>query len=131
MVEILERSEWATSYEEQHIIRRQAAPREHFHRKEVRTCQHIHVRPNELAPGCALFALRGRREGKLHISVGESDGNFLNLAIYLIQDFLENTKAPYFHPKHANGRSESVALFDNRPSQAEQATHCVERLWSA
>jgi hypothetical protein len=47
--------------EEQHIIRRQAPPREHFHRKEVRACQHIHVRPNEVAPACALFALRGGR----------------------------------------------------------------------
>src|SRR5438034_3753112 len=33
----------AELYEEQHIIRYQAPPREHFHSKEVRACQHIHV----------------------------------------------------------------------------------------
>ena len=43
-------------------------------------------------------------KGKLHISVGESDGNFLNLAIYLIQDFLENTKEPYFEGSFEFGR---------------------------
>jgi hypothetical protein len=43
-------------------------------------------------------------KGKLHISVGESDGNFLNLAIYLMQDFLENTKDPYFEGSFEFGR---------------------------
>jgi hypothetical protein len=43
-------------------------------------------------------------KGKLHISVGEADGNFLNLAIYLMQDLLENTKDPYFEGSFEFGR---------------------------
>jgi hypothetical protein len=42
--------------------------------------------------------------GKLHLSCGESDGNFLNLALYLLQDFLENTTAPYYKGSFEFGR---------------------------
>jgi hypothetical protein len=34
--------------------------------------------------------------GKLHLYCGESDGNFLNLAAYMLQDFLGNTTNPYY-----------------------------------
>jgi len=42
--------------------------------------------------------------GKLHLSCGESDGNFLNLALYLLQDFLENTTTPYYRGSFEFGR---------------------------
>jgi hypothetical protein len=42
--------------------------------------------------------------GKLHLSCGESDDNFLNLALYLLQDFLENTTAPYYNGSFEFGR---------------------------
>ena len=42
--------------------------------------------------------------GKLHLHCGESDGNFLNLALYLLQDFLENTTTPYYAGSFEFGR---------------------------
>jgi hypothetical protein len=41
---------------------------------------------------------------KLHLHCGESDGNFLNLALYLLQDFLENTRDPYYAGSFVFGR---------------------------
>jgi hypothetical protein len=35
-------------------------------------------------------------EGKLHIYVGEADNYYLNNAVYLVDDFLKNTKNPYY-----------------------------------
>ena len=35
-------------------------------------------------------------EGKLHIYVGEADNYYLNNAVYLVEDFLETTKDPYY-----------------------------------
>jgi hypothetical protein len=35
-------------------------------------------------------------EGKLHIYVGEGDNYYLNNAVYLVDDFLKNTKNPYY-----------------------------------
>jgi hypothetical protein len=51
--------------------------------------------------------------GKLHLSCGESDGNFLNLALYLLQDFLENTTAPYYNGSFEFGRSAPLNGFGN------------------
>jgi hypothetical protein len=42
--------------------------------------------------------------GKVHIYCGESDGNFLNLTLYLLQDFLENTRDPYYAGSFEFGR---------------------------
>jgi hypothetical protein len=39
----------------------------------------------------------GRKlEGKLHIYVGEADNYYLNNAVYLAEEFLKNTKDPYY-----------------------------------
>lgn len=35
-------------------------------------------------------------EGKIHIYVGEMDNSYLNNAVYLMEDFLENTTDPYY-----------------------------------
>ena len=35
-------------------------------------------------------------KGKLNIYVGDMDNYYLNNAVYLMEDFLENTKAPYY-----------------------------------
>jgi dienelactone hydrolase len=35
-------------------------------------------------------------KGKLHIYVGEADNYYLNNAVYLVDDFLKNTKNPYY-----------------------------------
>lgn len=35
-------------------------------------------------------------EGKLHVFVGDMDNFHLNNAVYLLEDFLENTTAPYY-----------------------------------
>ena len=35
-------------------------------------------------------------EGKLHIYVGDMDNYYLNNAVYLVEEFLESTKNPYY-----------------------------------
>jgi hypothetical protein len=35
-------------------------------------------------------------QGKLHIYVGEMDNSYLNNAVYLMEEFLERTTAPYY-----------------------------------
>lgn len=35
-------------------------------------------------------------KGKIHIYVGEADNYYLNNAVYLMEDFLRNTKEPYY-----------------------------------
>lgn len=35
-------------------------------------------------------------EGKIHIYVGEADNYYLNNAVYLAEEFLKNTKAPFY-----------------------------------
>ncbi|HZS61256.1 MAG TPA: alpha/beta hydrolase-fold protein, partial [Gemmatimonadaceae bacterium] len=42
--------------------------------------------------------------GKLHIFCGDEDNYYLNLAVYLLQDFLEHTKAPAYGGSFAYGR---------------------------
>ena len=36
-------------------------------------------------------------EGKLHIYVGDMDNYYLNNAVYLVEEFLESTKNPYYN----------------------------------
>jgi hypothetical protein len=36
-------------------------------------------------------------EGKLHIYVGDMDNYYLNNAVYLVEEFLESTKTPYYN----------------------------------
>lgn len=43
-------------------------------------------------------------KGKLHIICGDADSGYLNLAVYLLEDFLENTKAPYYAGSFEYGR---------------------------
>ncbi len=40
--------------------------------------------------------LGNKLKGKIHIYVGEADNFYLNNAVYLIEDFLRNTKDPYY-----------------------------------
>jgi Putative esterase len=42
--------------------------------------------------------------GKLHIFCGDQDGVYLNLAVYLLEDFLANTKNPYYAGSFQYGR---------------------------
>ncbi|MGB2845375.1 MAG: hypothetical protein WBC02_11015, partial [Candidatus Aminicenantaceae bacterium] len=35
-------------------------------------------------------------KGKIHIYCGDMDNYYLNNAVYLIEEFLENTKNPYY-----------------------------------
>jgi hypothetical protein len=42
-------------------------------------------------------------EGKLHIYVGDMDNYFLNNAVYLVEEFLESTKNPYYNGEVAYG----------------------------
>jgi hypothetical protein len=42
--------------------------------------------------------------GKLHIFCGDEDGGFANLAVYLLEDFLEGTKNPYYAGSFQYGR---------------------------
>jgi S-formylglutathione hydrolase FrmB len=43
-------------------------------------------------------------EGKLHVYCGDEDGGFANLAVYLLEDFLEGTKGPYYAGSFEYGR---------------------------
>ncbi len=40
--------------------------------------------------------LGNKLKGKIHIYVGEADNFYLNNAVYLMEDFLRNTKDPYY-----------------------------------
>lgn len=40
--------------------------------------------------------LGAKLKGKIHIYVGEADNFYLNNAVYLMEDFLRNTKDPYY-----------------------------------
>jgi hypothetical protein len=42
--------------------------------------------------------------GKLHVFCGDEDGGFANLAVYLLEDFLEGTKSPYYGGSFQYGR---------------------------
>jgi hypothetical protein len=42
--------------------------------------------------------------GKLHVICGDEDGGFANLAVYLLEDFLEGTKNPYYAGSFQYGR---------------------------
>lgn len=42
--------------------------------------------------------------GKIHIFCGDMDNYYLNLAVYLMQDFLADTKAPYYGGSFQYGR---------------------------
>lgn len=42
--------------------------------------------------------------GKLHLFCGDEDDAYLNLAVYLLEDFLENTKYPYYAGTFQYGR---------------------------
>jgi hypothetical protein len=42
--------------------------------------------------------------GKLHLFCGDEDDAYLNLAVYLLEDFLENTKDPYYAGTFQYGR---------------------------
>jgi hypothetical protein len=42
--------------------------------------------------------------GKLHVSCGDMDNFYLNLSVYLLEDFLKNTKDPYYNGSFEYGR---------------------------
>jgi hypothetical protein len=42
--------------------------------------------------------------GKIHIFVGDMDNYYLNLAVYQMEDFLKNTKSPYYGGSFVYGR---------------------------
>jgi hypothetical protein len=42
--------------------------------------------------------------GKLHVYCGDEDGGYFNLAVYLLEDFLANTKDPHFAGEFHYGR---------------------------
>lgn len=42
--------------------------------------------------------------GKLHLYCGDEDGGYFNLAVYLLEDFLRNTKDPYYAGTFTYGR---------------------------
>ncbi|HKJ30959.1 MAG TPA: alpha/beta hydrolase-fold protein [Balneolales bacterium] len=44
--------------------------------------------------------------GKIHLFVGDMDNYYLNLAVYRLQDFLKNTKHPYYDGSFSYGRPE-------------------------
>ena len=41
-------------------------------------------------------SLGPKLKGKIHLYVGEMDNSYLNNAVYLMEDFLENTRDPYY-----------------------------------
>ena len=41
-------------------------------------------------------ALGRKLEGKIHIYVGDMDNYYLNNAVYLVEEFLESTRNPYY-----------------------------------
>ena len=42
--------------------------------------------------------------GKLHLYCGDEDGGYFNLAVYLLEDFLRNTKDPHYAGTFTYGR---------------------------
>jgi len=42
--------------------------------------------------------------GKIHVICGDADNGYLNLAVYLLEDFLESTKEPYYAGSFEYGR---------------------------
>ena len=42
--------------------------------------------------------------GKLHFYCGDEDGGYFNLAVYLLEDFLKNTKNPHYSGSFTHGR---------------------------
>ena len=42
--------------------------------------------------------------GKLHVYCGDEDGGYFNLAVYLLEDFLANTRDPYYEGNFCYGR---------------------------
>lgn len=49
-------------------------------------------------------AVGPRLVGKLHLYCGDMDSFYLNLAVYLLQDFLKNTKEPFYAGSFEYGR---------------------------
>ena len=41
---------------------------------------------------------------KLHFYCGDEDGGYFNLAVYLLEDFLKNTKDPFYSGSFTYGR---------------------------
>jgi hypothetical protein len=42
--------------------------------------------------------------GKIHVYIGDEDNGYANLAVYMLEDFLENTKNPYYAGSFQYGR---------------------------
>jgi hypothetical protein len=49
-------------------------------------------------------SIGSKLEGKLHVICGDEDGGYANLAVYLLEDFLEATKNPYYAGSFQYGR---------------------------
>ncbi len=49
-------------------------------------------------------AIGPKLAGKLHVICGDEDGGFANLAVYLLEDFLEGTNNPYYAGSFQYGR---------------------------
>ena len=43
-------------------------------------------------------------EGKIHVYIGDEDNGYANLAVYMLEDFLEGTKNPYYAGSFQYGR---------------------------
>ena len=56
-------------------------------------------------------------QGKIHIYVGSADTYFLNDAVYLMQDFLEDTNNPYTTAKSNSATAPSTAGMEIRSCQ--------------
>jgi len=50
------------------------------------------------------FALGPKLAGKLQFYCGDEDGGYFNLAVYLLEDFLKNTKDPHYSGSFTYGR---------------------------
>ena len=58
-------------------------------------------------------------EGKIHIYVGDMDNYYLNNAVYLMEEFLEKTKDPYYGGE-VEVRRPRRALLERRPDPAQR-----------
>ena len=79
--------------------------------------------------------------GKLHLYCGDEDGGFFNLAVYLLEDFLKNTKDPpcggtftYGRPLKGHGwqpitNAELVRLMAEHIRTHAPANHATESWW--
>jgi hypothetical protein len=69
--------------------------------------------------------------GKIHVICGDADWAYLNLGVYLLEDFLENTKDPYFAGSFTYGSSAErppVATNDQcRTDPLNGRHHCKPR----